>query len=181
MSEDNSNDVVEYQPIPNAPGYRVGSDGSVWSLWSRNGRGLDPRRNWRRLVPLRSARGYLSQRIKYKGRAATILLHRLVLEGFVGPKPTGYECRHLNGKRDDNRLENLAWGTMAENVNDKREHGTIASGERCGSARLSRDDVREIRRLKAAGVAANDLGRLFGVHPTHVFCIVRRARWACVD
>lgn len=26
---------VEYRDIPEFPGYRVGSDGSVWSAWSR--------------------------------------------------------------------------------------------------------------------------------------------------
>jgi hypothetical protein len=32
------------------------------------------------------------------------------------------ECRHLNGVRSDCRLVNLAWGTKAENTEDRRKH-----------------------------------------------------------
>ena len=30
---------VEYRDVPGWPGYRVGDDGSVWSLWKRRGLG----------------------------------------------------------------------------------------------------------------------------------------------
>lgn len=46
------------------------------------------------------------------------MLHRVVLETFVGPPPPGSYGRHLNDDRSDNRLENLAWGTPQDNVND---------------------------------------------------------------
>ena len=45
-------------------------------------------------------------------------LHRVILETFVGPAPEGAVARHLNDVRTDNRLENLAWGTQQENVDD---------------------------------------------------------------
>lgn len=47
-------------------------------------------------------------------------VHRLVLEAFVGPRPPGKQCRHLNGDSLDNRLENLAWGTNQEDCEDRR-------------------------------------------------------------
>lgn len=50
-------------------------------------------------------------------------VHRLVLEAFVGPGD-GLQCRHLNGVPGDNRLENLAWGTASENIEDQVGHGT---------------------------------------------------------
>lgn len=40
--------------------------------------------------------------------------HRLVLETFVGPGE-GYEADHVNGDRQDNRLENLRWVTPEDN------------------------------------------------------------------
>lgn len=42
---------------------------------------------------------------------------RMVLETFVGPCPDGYQCDHVNGMTDDNRLENLRWLTPRENNN----------------------------------------------------------------
>ncbi|MDE2095631.1 MAG: HNH endonuclease [Patescibacteria group bacterium] len=73
------------------------------------------------------------------------LVHRLVLEAFIGPCPPGMECRHLNGNRSDNRLENLCWGTRIENVEDKRKHGTILRGEMNPNAKLTADTVIQIR------------------------------------
>ncbi|MBF6326798.1 MULTISPECIES: NUMOD4 motif-containing HNH endonuclease [Nocardia] len=52
------------------------------------------------------------------------LVHRLVLETFVGPAPSDRPiCRHLNGNPQDNRLANLQWSTHSQNAIDKVEHG----------------------------------------------------------
>lgn len=65
----------------------------------------------------RTNKGYL----RVLGR----FVHRLVLEAFIGPCPSGMECRHLDGNPSNNRLENLLWGTPLENANDRRRHGTV--------------------------------------------------------
>lgn len=57
-------------------------------------------------------------------KRATCTAHRLVLEAFVGPRPKGMECRHLDGDPANNRLGNLVWGTKIENETDKVRHGT---------------------------------------------------------
>lgn len=52
-------------------------------------------------------------------------VHALMLAAFVGPRPDPEsEIRHLNGDPSDNRIENLAYGTHAENVADMMRHGT---------------------------------------------------------
>lgn len=48
----------------------------------------------------------------------------MVADAFIGPRPNGAVIRHLNGKANDNRPENLAYGTQAENVQDEVRHGT---------------------------------------------------------
>ena len=69
-------------------------------------------------------RSYLSLHL---GRANTVYVHALVAEAFVGPRPEGAVCRHLNGNSRDNRPENLAWGTQAENIQDMHRHGTYVN------------------------------------------------------
>lgn len=50
-------------------------------------------------------------------------VHRLVLEAFVGDAPPGTEACHWNDDPEDNRLENLRWGTSTENKLDKVRNG----------------------------------------------------------
>jgi hypothetical protein len=59
------------------------------------------------------------------GTVRTGLLHHLVAEAFIGPRPTPTtEIRHLNGNPGDNRPANLRYGTRAENAEDSKRHGT---------------------------------------------------------
>lgn len=46
------------------------------------------------------------------------LIHRLVLEAFVGPCPAGLECCHNDGDRGNATLRNLRWDTRAANTLD---------------------------------------------------------------
>jgi HNH endonuclease/NUMOD4 motif len=56
------------------------------------------------------------------------LMHRLVLEAFVGPCPRGMQCCHKDGNRANNKLENLRWDTQKKNEQDKKCHGTYGKG-----------------------------------------------------
>ena len=51
------------------------------------------------------------------------LVHRLVLEAFVGPCPEGKECNHKNGVKSDNTLKNLEWVTHGDNMNHAHATG----------------------------------------------------------
>ena len=73
------------------------------------------------------------------------LVHAMVLEAFVSPRPEGLVARHLNGIPSDNRVANLAWGTSQQNSDDMRAHGTAPVGEKNGRAKLTPDSVRFIR------------------------------------
>ena len=63
-----------------------------------------------------------------KGRRKKV--HILVLETFVGKKPTSMECRHLDGNPTNNHIENLVWDTHAMNCKDTIKHGRSTRGSK---------------------------------------------------
>lgn len=57
-------------------------------------------------------------------------VHVLVLLAFQGPRPRGYQSRHLDGNRFNNRADNLRWGTREENLADARKHGSFTKNRK---------------------------------------------------
>ena len=103
-------------------------------------------------------------------------VHTLVLETFVGPCPAGMECRHLDGVKTNNRLENLVWGTRQENEADKERHGRVLRGSQQPGSKLTEADVLEIRHRSQVTVQ-RVLAREYGVSETVISMVVNRKRW----
>lgn len=111
------------------------------------------------------------------GTMFTRTAHRLVLETFVGPKPSGHECRHLDGNRANNNVSNLRWGTHRENTDDRARHGRDQVGARHWKAKLTDAQVRAIRRRIDAGENISAVGRDYGITPQTAWHIGKRNTW----
>lgn len=117
-----------WKAIPGYEGlYEASDGGQVRSIerFARIGRGEGYLRRFPSLIRSlqRDPSGYLRVTLKVGRKARSHLVHHLVLDSHVGPRPAGMECRHLNGNPADNRLENLQWGTSSENSFDVVRHG----------------------------------------------------------
>lgn len=114
-----------WEHIPGAPGYMISDHGRVWS--EKFQIFLKPKRMDRS--------GHLGFCLRIGGRPRYVYLHRLMAQVFI-PNPHNYPIvRHLNDDRDNNELENLAWGTQRDNWEDSVRNGT---------AQPPRDEWREI-------------------------------------
>ncbi len=183
MSEANS--TVEYRDIPGFPGYRVGNDGSAWSI-RRKGRRYANRKNdpllaesWNRLKTPILENGYPSLVVRHNGNRSMFLIHRLVLELFVGPCPEGMEaCHGPDPTRTNCCLNNLRWDTRQSNSDDQKRHGTRARGERSGHAKLTEANVRSARQMYAEGNSTIlQIATKFGVSRLTMGEAIRRGTW----
>lgn len=180
--------TVAYRNIVGALGYRVGSDGSIWCCLKQTGgrgagrRGWQPEGPWRRLTPYVDQHGYERIMISRLGRKAW-LVHHLVLSTFIGSCPRGKQCRHLDGDRRNNRIDNLAWGTAKENGEDRVRHGTATQRE-CEQnhrAKLDESLVREIRHRSRDGESNVAIAAALGVTRQAVYMVVSGRSWKCVE
>jgi hypothetical protein len=169
--------AVEYRDIHGFAGYRVGSDGSVWSRWEYNGR--NPRRlgEWRRMRATIGTGGYPGLGLYRERRARYRKVHLLVLEAFVGPRPPGMQGCHENGIPSDCRLGNLRWDTPKSNQADRLKHGTDCRGEKNAIAKLTEADVIEIRRRRLGGERGAVLAREYGVSQSTIAAIKTGQNW----
>jgi len=89
-------------------------------------------------------KGYPRFNASCNGIRTQMWVHQCVAAAFIGPVPNGHEVRHRNGNRSDNRVENLAYGTRQDNVNDAKQHGTIIRGSVKSSSKLTEAQAIEI-------------------------------------
>src|SRR5690606_21072092 len=114
----------EWKEIEGFPEYEVSSLGRVRSFWKR---GCKPQitDSPRVLKPVDNGKGYLQVGLYLGGKVYKQLIHRLVCEAFHGEPPTPeHEVAHWDGDRSNNAVGNLRWATPAENMSDKKRHGT---------------------------------------------------------
>lgn len=104
-------------------------------------------------------------------------VHVLILTAFCGLRPIGMECRHLDGNKLNNHLDNLCWGTRRENVDDRLKHGGYLVGEDVHTSKLTADDVLQIRELRQYGLSCIEIGKRYGVSRNSIYDIINHKRW----
>lgn len=170
IAEDRTTSTEIWKDLPQFPKYQISNLGNLRSF--RKGR-------WKPRKAVRYKGGYwrVALRPGGKGPGKLFSLHCLVLEAFVGPCPEGMECRHKDGDSDNNRLDNLEWSTHLDNMRDRKAHGTDNMGARHPMAKMTDEDVHELRRLRADGWNRYQLAERFGISPSTAKKIYLRLLW----
>lgn len=101
--------------------YQVSSSGLVRSRYSKSGKSLCD--EYHRLKLLKTTNGYLKVLIGRKNKT----VHRLVAETFIENKNNCKQVNHINGNKQDNRVENLEWVSAKDNINHAVKNGLIKS------------------------------------------------------
>lgn len=130
--------------------------------------------------PIDQREGYRKVALFKNGRSTKKRVHSLVLSAFRRPRKPCEVARHLDGNKTNNFVENLRWGSQAENVVDKARHGTNLKGERHPGVKLNRAKVFAIRRLHP-GLSLRRIAQLFGVCKSTVQAIVTGKIWAHLE
>lgn len=168
---------MESRPIPSTLGYSATQCGKIISHHR-----LEPFE----LKQANHRQGYKKVCVKTSEGVKNKLVHRLVLEAWVGPCPDGCVTNHKNGIKSDNRLENLEYCTQSENMAHSYGYGLspkppTARGSEC---RLSKLDEEKVLAMRASTDRkpgyVRRLADMYGVTPPTVSKILLRQTWTHV-
>jgi len=171
---------VIIKEIPETNGiYWAGNDGNIYSY-------SKAKININKPKPFRLSTCSFANKADYPhvtlfvdGKKKPHAVHRLICHAFNGEKPSPkHMVRHLDGTKHNNKPENLAWGTYAENSADARKHGVQAKGEKQGIAKLTDESVKIIRASIPFGLwNTKDAAQVFGVSQSTINQIARGRNW----
>jgi hypothetical protein len=124
--------------------------------------------------------GYGVIATRESGVRRQLMAHRLSWEAAHGPVPDGLCVCHSCDNPACVRPDHLFLGDHSANMADKVAKGrqSFARGIRHGRAKLTEDDVIDIRTVRALGGGRADIARAYGVSEVHISGIVARNRWS---
>ena len=164
-----------WKSVPGYPFYEVSSNGRVRRVAPAHGAKVG------RILKSWISVGYPYVSLWGSNKKTSTPVHRLVALAFLpAPNPGQTQVAHNDGDGENNTVDNLRWATPTENMSDRLRHGTHYHGERNPSAKLSTDQVRQIRKRCAAGEVHQVVAADFGICRQNVSDIAAGRRWGGV-
>lgn len=160
--------MEQWKKITDYPNYSVSNQGQVRN--DVTGRILKQSR----------VGGYSMIGLREKGMHKMIYVHRLVAFAFVENPENYTEVNHINAIKSDNRAENIEWCSRAHNMRHAYAHNLIhlKRGQESSVAKLTEQDVLEIRNLRSQGYTLMKLTEIFNVGLTAIYNITIRKTWS---
>lgn len=156
-------------------GYEVSDLGRLRSFIKIGPRGRVDKPRLKATFPDSAGFRCVSLRRTVGGPCAVLMVHQLVALAFLGRPPLPVKRHvvvHVNGRRADNRVQNLRWVTRSEAT----QH-SMKRRPRRGPAKLTLGSVRTIRRLARSGRPVKVIAEKYDVTVQTIYGIVKRHTW----
>lgn len=130
------------------------------------------------LKNIRQKIGYSSVNLSRSGKSAMYYIHRLVAEAFMPNPENKPEIDHIDGSRDNNKVDNLRWCTRKENQNfpiAKKRHGIATTKTLTGRNGISSNSAKAIICIETGVLywGALEANRVTGISHGCISAVVR--------
>lgn len=135
----------------------------------------------------KNKKGYMYFNVHLNGRGKVGTVHRLVAVTFLGEPRFIADVNHIDGNKENNRLDNLEFTTSSENAIHAFKNGLrkAPKGEKCGTSVLTSKEVLEIRSKYIKGINQHKTGygsiklaKEYNVGQSTVLHIINRRTWS---
>ena len=130
--------------------------------------------------PTLGRNGYWSVGLSKNGKYTSCLLHRIVALAFIPNPQNKPQVNHINCNKKDNSVQNLEWVTSQENNLHSVSQIKGVKGVKVWTAKLSEQNVREIRNRLQKGEMLVTLAKEFKVCKQTIFKIKNNKIWKSV-
>jgi len=164
---------LRLREIPGEPGFYAREDGTIWSRWICRGH----KKDWqlgRELYQVHTSSTKKSPYLRANLYSGQRVVHTVMLETFIGPRPEGHEARHFPRQNAyDNALDNLSWTMRLVNMRDKVANGTAPIGVDNPNAKFTLEEIAEIREAYIGGEHQYILAERYAVSQAAISFLLR--------
>lgn len=129
----------------------------------------------------RYSNNYLQFSVKINKKRITAISHRLVAKYFIPNPENKPQVNHINSIKWDNRVENLEWVTVSENIIHSikvlNRPTKDSNGEKNANCKTTEIEVLSIRKDKLNGMNNKDLCLKYNKTENIISKIINRRTW----
>lgn len=106
-------------------------------------------------------------------------VHRLIALSFLSLPTLKHEVHHLDGNKQNNKIDNLKFVTRGENMQATYDLGfqPCRKGEKHWINKLTNKEIRKIRAMNSGGILQYEIAKKFKVCPSNISRILSRETW----
>lgn len=154
--------------------YIVSTEGKIYST-KNVGRG----KYHKEISQRQTQDGYMIVTVGTNRNRKQMRVHRIIAEAFI-PNPDNLpEVDHIDCNKKNNNVINLRWLGSLENKKRTpfETRSRTHKGEKNGRAKLTENDVREIRKLYSDGVSQYQIAKMYGRGWSTIHNIIIKNTW----
>lgn len=123
--------------------------------------------------------GYHYKTFQKKYGKTYVYIHKAIATAFIPNPENKPQVNHIDGDKNNNRVENLEWVTTKENIRHAFRTGLSKPNVKCGEShwacKITDAQVEEIKELRATGLTYKKIAEVYGCHLSNIAYICNGA------